>query len=268
MIYADLQNFRAENLVVFWAADKPVGWRLKPNLERSGFKLDFTDRPSEPIRWARRLVSCSGRASAGGSHEQRMQELVLIQPIRAAGESWTREAAAAAKRREFEERLAECGPLAYRVAYGVLRNAADAEDVSQEALLKAYRRFDRLREPQRFRGWLVRITFRLALDRMRSAKRREAREIGWAQPAVAAALPTSEELAASREFQVHFDRALDALPDKLRLVLLLCAMEGHTMEEVAGLLGVPVGTVKSRLFAGRKQLAEKLRWYVSSTKKI
>jgi len=69
-----------------------------------------------------------------------MQELVLIQPIRAAEEQWSREAAQAAKRREFEERLAECGPLAYRVARGVLRNDADAEDVAQEALLRAYRR--------------------------------------------------------------------------------------------------------------------------------
>src|ERR1700719_3592489 len=80
-----------------------------------------------------------------------MQELVLIQPIRAA-EEWSREAAQAAKRREFEKRLAECGPLAYRVARGVLRNDADAEDVAQEALLRAYRRFDRLRDAQRFRG--------------------------------------------------------------------------------------------------------------------
>jgi RNA polymerase sigma-70 factor (ECF subfamily) len=195
-----------------------------------------------------------------------MQELVLIQPIRAA-EEWGREAAQAAKRREFEERLAECGPLAYRVARSVLRNDADAEDVAQEALLRAYRRFDGLRDAQRFRGWLVRIVFRLALDRARSAKRREVRETEWAQPARRPAPATAEELAASSEFQAHFDRALDALPDKLRLVLLLAAMEGHTLEEVAAMLGLPIGTVKSRLFAGRKKLAEKLQCYVTSTKK-
>ena len=194
-----------------------------------------------------------------------MQELVLIQPIRAAEEQWSREAAA--KRREFEERLAECGPLAYRVARGVLRNDADAEDVAQEALLRAYRRFDRLRDAQRFRGWLVRIVFRLALDRARSAKRREVRETEWAQPARRPAPATAEELAASSEFQAHFDRALDALPEKLRLVLLLAAMEGHTLDEVAAMLGLPVGTVKSRLFAGRKKLAEKLQCYVTNTKK-
>ena len=195
-----------------------------------------------------------------------MQELVLIQPIRAADEEWTREAVHAARRREFEARLAECGPLAYRVARGVLRNDADAEDVAQEALLRAYRRFDRLRDPLRFRGWLVRIVFRLALDRARAAKRREVRETEWAQPARRPAPATAEELAASSEFQAHFDRALDALPEKLRLVLLLAAMEGHTLEEVAAMLGLPIGTVKSRLFAGRKKLAEKLQCYVTNTK--
>lgn len=105
-----------------------------------------------------------------------MQELVLIQPIRAVQEEWTREADSAAARREFEQRLAECGPLAYRVAYSVLRNAADAEDAAQESLLRAYRSFDRLRDRQTFRGWLVRIAFRIALDRARSSKRREQRE--------------------------------------------------------------------------------------------
>jgi RNA polymerase sigma-70 factor (ECF subfamily) len=196
-----------------------------------------------------------------------MQELVLIQPIRAAEEQWTREAAQAVKRREFEERLGECGPLAYRVARGVLRNDADAEDVAQEALLRAYGRFDRLRDPLKFRGWLVRIVFRLALDRARSAKRRELRETEWAQPARRPAPPNAEELAASSEFQAHFDRAIEALPEKLRLVLLLAAMEGHTLEEVAAMMGLPIGTVKSRLFAGRKKLAEKLQCYVTNTKK-
>ncbi len=93
------------------------------------------------------------------------------------------------------------------------------------------------------------------------------RETEWAQPARRPAPATAEELAASSEFQAHFDRALDALPDKLRLVLLLAAMEGHTLEEVAAMLGLPIGTVKSRLFAGRKKLAEKLQCYVTSTKK-
>ena len=156
-------------------------------------------------------------------------------------------------------RLAECGPLAYRVAHGVLRNAADAEDVAQEALLRAYQKFDRLRDATRFRAWLVRITFRLALDRWRSARRREQRETEWALPDLRPAPPTTEEIAASNAFQARLEKALEELPEKFRLVLLLAAIEGYTLDEVAEMLGIPMGTVKSRLFFARKQLAEKLR---------
>lgn len=195
-----------------------------------------------------------------------MQELVLIQPTRAAEREWASDAATAATRREFEDRLAECGPLAYRVARGVLRNDAEAEDVAQEAVLRAYRLFHRLRDRSRFRAWLVRITFRLALDRARAAKRREQRETLWSQPAQSASPATAEDLAAASEFQAHLERAVEHLPKKLRLVLLLAAMEGHTLDEVAAMLGLPVGTVKSRLFLARKKLAEMLRCHVNTTK--
>jgi RNA polymerase sigma-70 factor, ECF subfamily len=195
-----------------------------------------------------------------------MQELVLSQRSGTLGKESAREAAQAEATREFEARLAECGPLAYRVARGVLRNSADAEDVAQEALLRAYRNFDRLRDRNRFRAWLVRISFRLALDRLRSAKRREQRDVLWSQPAHQLPVATAEDLAASSEFHVYLDHAVAELPEKLRLVLLLAAMEGHTIDEIAVLLGIPVGTVKSRIFVARKQLAEKLRCHVNITK--
>jgi RNA polymerase sigma-70 factor (ECF subfamily) len=175
-----------------------------------------------------------------------------------------REAAQADARREFEERLAECGTLAFRVARGVLRNTADAEDIAQEALLRAYQRFERLRDRSRFSGWLVRISFRLALDRLRSAKRRDRREALWSQPASPPPPATAEDVAAANQFQAHLERALEELPEKLRLVLLLSAMEGHTIEEIASMLGVPLGTVKSRIFLARKKLAEKLRCYANA----
>jgi RNA polymerase sigma-70 factor (ECF subfamily) len=188
-----------------------------------------------------------------------MQELVLIQPGRTAEIDVQRGATEAALRREFEERLAECGPLAFRVARGVLRNTADAEDVAQDAILRAYRRFDKLRDRSRFRAWLVRITFRLALDRTKSSNRRQQRETLWSQPERKPAPPTAEDLAATNQFRARLDLAVDELPKNQRLVLLLCAIEGHSMEEVAALLNIPMGTVKSRLFFARKQLAEKLR---------
>jgi RNA polymerase sigma-70 factor, ECF subfamily len=188
-----------------------------------------------------------------------MRELVLIQPGRVLVGRSEREGESSRSQREFEKRLAECGPLAYRVAYGVLRHAADAEDVAQEALLKAYRNFERLRDPSRFRGWLVRIAFRMALDRWRSLKRREKRETQGEQSGHRAAGPSAEELAVSSEFQTRLERAMEELPEKFRLVVLLVGIQGYTLEEVSGMLGIPMGTVKSRLFFARKRLAEKLR---------
>jgi len=195
-----------------------------------------------------------------------MQELVLVQPGGTVGDELEHGAAHAEMRREFEERLAECGPIAYRVARGVLRNSADAEDVAQEALLRAYRRFDRLRDRTRFRAWLVRIAFRLALDRLRSGKRREVRDTIWSQPGHQPPAANAEEIAATNEFQVHLENALAELPEKLRLALLLAAMEGHTIEEIAGMLGISTGTVKSRIFYARRQLAEKLRCHAKTIK--
>jgi RNA polymerase sigma-70 factor (ECF subfamily) len=157
--------------------------------------------------------------------------------------------------REFEDRLRESTTLAFRVAYGVLRNRQDAEDVAQEAFAKAHRKFRQLRDRDRFRAWLVRMTWRLAIDRWRADRRRTIREQSVEMPAVA----TTEEIAVSRERSARLYRAIDALPEKLRVVVVLAAIEGHDLREVARLLNVPEGTVKSRLFLARKGLAESLR---------
>lgn len=162
----------------------------------------------------------------------------------------------AALESEFEQRLADSSKLAYRVALGVLRNHADAEEVAQEAFVRAYRSFHLLRDREKFRGWLARIAWRLALDRIRASKRREAREL--------AAVPRSsertvEDVAAHSEFERRVQRAIDELPEKLRIVVVLAAIQGHEMGEVARLLDLPEGTVKSRLHLARKELAAKLR---------
>jgi RNA polymerase sigma-70 factor (ECF subfamily) len=187
-----------------------------------------------------------------------MRELVLVQPGQSQSIS-SPDVVAETVPRELERLLAENAPLACRVALGVLRNPAEAEDVAQEALIRAYRKFDRLRDARCFRSWLVRVTFRLAVDRSRSARRREQRETLWARPELRPPVQSVEEIAASRQFEQRLGRALDELPDRLRLVILLTAIEGHSVDEVAALLDVPAGTVKSRLFAARKRLTEKLR---------
>src|SRR5687768_11402001 len=79
---------------------------------------------------------------------------------------------------EFEARLVECSTLAFRVAYGVLRHREDAEDAAQEAFTRAYRSFAQLRDRERFRAWIVKTTWRVAINRYHEKKRRGGRELG------------------------------------------------------------------------------------------
>jgi RNA polymerase sigma-70 factor, ECF subfamily len=158
---------------------------------------------------------------------------------------------------EFEERLTESSKLAFRVAFSVLRNQEDAEDVAQEAFARAYRSFAKLRDRERFRSWLVRMTWRLALNRQRSDRRRMAREFRVTE---VVAEPTMVETLEARERAVQLWQAIDALPEKLRLVAVLAGIEGHNTKEVSRLLGLPDGTVKSRLFLARQFLRERLQW--------
>jgi RNA polymerase sigma-70 factor (ECF subfamily) len=156
---------------------------------------------------------------------------------------------------EFEARLVESSTLAFRVAYSVLRQRQDAEDVAQEALAKAYRSFRQLRDRERFRSWLVRMTWRLAIDRRRGDRRRSMRE----QTADTSVDPTTVDVLQAKERADRLWEAIDALPDKLRVAIVLANIEGHDTAEVAALVGVPVGTVKSRLFLARQRLKELLQ---------
>lgn len=153
-------------------------------------------------------------------------------------------------REDLERHLADHAALAFRVAYGVLRQREDAEDVAQDALARAFQRLGALRDPERFRSWLVRSCWRSALDHRCSRERREL--------AVAGALPARnpEELPAASEFRERLLAAIDALPEKLRVVVILSGLHGHDSNEVAALLELPAGTVRSRLHAARRRLLE------------
>jgi RNA polymerase sigma-70 factor, ECF subfamily len=163
--------------------------------------------------------------------------------------------------REFGERLRESSSLAFRVAFGVLRHREDAEDVAQEAFVRAHRSIGQLRDRERFRAWLVRMTWRLAMDRRRTDKRRATREM-TAEPGPTM---TTEELASAQERARHLWAAIDELPEKLRMTIVLASIEGHDVAEVGRLLDIPPGTVKSRLFLARQQLAEKLQCLANRT---
>src|SRR5688572_2977933 len=182
--------------------------------------------------------------------------------------------------REFEVRLVESSTLAVRVAYGVLRNREDAEDVAQEAFTKAYRCFHQLRDRDRFRAWLVRMAWRMALDRQRSNRRRMERDRRALDPDRLSAVRGNRadlidhqvdvidrQVEAdvqvglqARERAEHLWRAIDGLSEKLRIVIVLAGIQGHDIREVAALLELPEGTIKSRLFAARQQLKDALSW--------
>jgi len=157
---------------------------------------------------------------------------------------------------EFEALLVDSGALAFRVAYGVLRHREDAEDVAQEALARAYRSFGRLRDRARFRAWLVRISWRLALDHQRAATRRARRE---QETSVVPDPPGVEEVVHQNEFQDRLWQEIAALPEKQRQVVILAGILGHDLREVGQLLGMPHGTARSRMHTARKRLAEALR---------
>jgi RNA polymerase sigma-70 factor, ECF subfamily len=163
---------------------------------------------------------------------------------------------------EFERLLIESSTLAFRVAYGVLRQREDAEDVSQEAFVRAHRNFRRLRTPSSFRAWLVRITWRLAIDRQRANRRRLNRdhESGRLMNVASTTDPVLVNERAALLWQ-----AIDALPEKLRLTIVLAGIEGHDIREVAQLLRLPEGTVKSRLFLARERMKESLKWTIGPT---
>jgi len=193
-----------------------------------------------------------------------MEALEAILPGRQVeGSSGTGDANREAVARDFEAQLADGASLAFRLAMSVLRNRADAEDVAQEALLRAYRGFGKLRERGAFRGWLCRIAWRLALDKQRGTRRREKREL-----AVDPAPPerSVEQVAAANEFERRLAVAMDELPEKLRQALVLAAIQGHSTREVAEMLDLPEGTVKSRVHLARKRLTEKLQWLAKDLK--
>jgi len=161
--------------------------------------------------------------------------------------------------REFERLLAESSTLAFRVAYGVLRQHEDAEDVAQDAFIKAHRNFRRLRDRAAFRAWLVRLTWRLAIDRQRANRRRASRDTEHSR---LSPISTSSNPAIVNERVDHVWHVIDALPEKLRLPIVLSGIEGHDIREIARLLGLPEGTVKSRLFHARERLKESLKWMI------
>jgi RNA polymerase sigma-70 factor (ECF subfamily) len=158
----------------------------------------------------------------------------------------------------FGERIAENQRRVFRIAYSVLGNSADAEDVAQEAFLRAYQKFTSLREAEKFRWWINRIVFRLALNRRRGYRRRLARDTVW-QATETSGMVDGAKDAEQRVMLDRLRKEIERLPDKFRSVLQLSLVEEMEAADVGAVLGIPAGTVRSRMHAARKLLLEVMK---------
>lgn len=148
----------------------------------------------------------------------------------------------------------------YRVAFSVLRNAADAEDAVQEAFLRVLRHRDTLGEVRDHRVWLIRIVWNIVLDRKRRAKTRpETDDIEDLARVLPAHGLSAEERAAAQQHHTRVLRSVQQLPGKEREVMLLSAFEELSSVEIAEVLGITESSVRSRLFRARNLLADLLQ---------
>jgi RNA polymerase sigma-70 factor (ECF subfamily) len=156
------------------------------------------------------------------------------------------------------ERIAENQRRVFQIAYSILGNSADAEDVAQEAFLRAYQKFASLREAEKFRAWVNRIVFRLALNRRRGYRRRLARDTAW-QIAETRTIVDGAKDAEQRVMLDRLRREIERLPEKLRSVLQLSLVAEMEAADVGAVLGIPAGTVRSRVHTARKLLLEVMK---------
>lgn len=140
----------------------------------------------------------------------------------------------------------------FRVAYSLLRNTHDAEDAVQEALLKLYRT-NGWQHIEEERAFLSRTVWRVALDRLPPARTMEdATEVE-----IASTRATPEEWVAGGDERELLRRMIDALPEDLRRTLVLSAIEEMTSSEVAKIMGIPEGTVRTRVMRARAELKKR-----------
>lgn len=145
----------------------------------------------------------------------------------------------------------------FAVAYGILGNTADAQDVAQEAFFRAYRALGSLRADAAFSRWLLRITTNLSINYKKKGASCTAVPLDNAAEPVSRA-ETPEEYAQRRETLGRLAAALAELTAEHRAVLALREIEGLSYEEIAMTLAVPLGTVKSRLNHARLKLRRAL----------
>jgi RNA polymerase sigma-70 factor (ECF subfamily) len=169
----------------------------------------------------------------------------------------------------FEADVTEYLPQLYSAALRMTRNPADAEDVLQEALLKAYRGYHTFQAGTNLRAWLYRILTNTFINRYRQATRRPNEvELGdledmylyqrMGEPGPGGAERSAEDEALESIVDEDIKAALESLPENFRIPVLLADVEGFSYKEIADMMDTPIGTVMSRLHRGRKALQKAL----------
>ena len=164
----------------------------------------------------------------------------------------------------FEPLVEKYKRKVFRLAYQVLRDQEEALDVGQEAFVKAFRALPAFKGDSAFYTWLFRITMNVALDRKRQRATR-AKSLGaedvppeeWERTA-ASTDPDPEDVATGAERRERIRKGLDSLSEHHRTIIILSDIEGLQYREIAEVLGIPMGTVMSRLHHARKRLREVL----------
>ena len=145
--------------------------------------------------------------------------------------------------------------LAFRIAYRILRNKEDAEDAVQEAFVQVFRSLPTFQHRSNFRTWFYRIVVRVAMARL-PTEPVEPLEEGVEAEILECAHEDPEKIILVREKEQILDWAIQQLPPDWRTVLVLREVEGLSYAEIAEILGIPIGTVESRLFRARKKLRQ------------
>jgi RNA polymerase sigma-70 factor (ECF subfamily) len=173
-------------------------------------------------------------------------------------------------RRDFERQALPFLDSLYNTAYRLARNSEDAEDLVQETYLKAYRSFDQFTPGTNLKAWMFKILKNAFINEYR---RRQAvpQESDFAEieenleshlrPDAAGQIKDPEQEALEGALDEDVQRALDELPPDYRMAVVLADLEGFSYKEIADILEIPVGTVMSRLYRGRKLLEEVLLRY-------
>lgn len=171
---------------------------------------------------------------------------------------------------DFEQEAMPFVDALYNTAYRMTRNSEDAEDLVQETYLKAYKYYDKFEEGTNFKAWLFKIMKNTFINNYRK-KQQEPPQSDFSDIEESFESQVSEEVARQtknpeEEFLENVldedvQRALDSIPPDYRMAVVLSDLEGFSYKEVAEILEVPVGTVMSRLYRGRKLLEKAMYGY-------